>query len=447
MKKLYLFLLSSLAVILFAVGIFSLVQMGFSAEPDREDRAAMPEFSFSALLDGSYTAGLENYYADRFPFRDFFLSANRLMNKFYYFSPGKNILAIDYQGGAEQGGTSLADPVQSENTEDTPLQQNKPPVHQDKPPVEQPNEKDVTSVGTIIINGNRAMDIPTAVNENIVLYGETVNRIADAVGDDVRVFSLVTPNSGQFYSPTSYHTGLHDQEAMIQLCYGAMNDRVTTVDAYSVLEEHAEEYLFFRTDHHWTQKGAYYAYMAFCEAAGFTAPDLAEYAAGNYEDFVGSMFNYTSGYPQSKALKEEPDTLTYYLPLAQTYAAYYADTALVNGVKIPVVDTNLSESVGNKYLCFICGDTPVCVIESDAEGGVCMVLKESYGNAFVPFLTSHYSKIICIDPREFSGEGEPVMDLAAFAAEQGVDDLLILNYPFMISNSSYIANLNSLLAD
>ena len=123
------------------------------------------------------------------------------------------------------------------------------------------------------------------------------------------------------------------------------------------------------------------------------------------------MYTFTKGYPQSQTLYDNPDTLTYYLPIYETHAKYYADSTLQNGVPVSVVYTQLPESTSNKYLCYIGGDTPVCVIESAAEGGACIVLKESYGNAFVPFLTSHYSKIIVIDPREFNRDGKPSMDL------------------------------------
>lgn len=437
MKKLYVILMSSLMVVMLTLGVWTFVQMGSPALDTKEDRADAPEFSMSALADGSYTARLETYYADTFPFRDFFLNANRFLNRFYYFSPVENILSIDYYGGAEQGGASLPqNDVQSGESTTNPTE---------KPPVEQPAEEEVTSVGTIIIHGNRAMDIPTAENDAIVRYGETVSKIADAMGDSIRVFSLVTPNSGEFYSPRSYHTGLHDQKAMIDLCYSSMTEKVTTVDAYSVIKEHADEYLFFRTDHHWTQKGAYYAYTAFCEAAGFVPPKLESYETGSYDSFVGSMFNYTSGYPQSEALQNEPDYLQYYLPQVQTKTAYYMDSGLQNGIKIDLVDTNLSPEIENKYLCYISGDTPICVIESESTGGTCLVLKESYGNAFVPFLTQHYAKIITVDPREFSGAGEPTMDLPAFAAEQDVDDVLVLNYPFMMSNNAYIGYLETLI--
>ena len=56
-----------------------------------------------------------------------------------------------------------------------------------------------------------------------------------------------------------------------------------------------------------------------------------------------------------------------------------------------------------------------------------------------------YSKIIVIDPREFNQSGKPSLDLAALAASQGVDDLLVINYPFMISSGTYVSYLNRLV--
>ena len=241
------------------------------------------------------------------------------------------------------------------------------------------------------------------------------------------------------------HQGLNSQKDMIDYCYSQMNGSIITVDAYSKLRAHTDEYIFFRTDHHWTQLGAYYAYTAFCEAAGFEAVPLDEFETGCYDRFVGSMYNFTANYPQSQTLLDNPDYLEYYLPIATTHAKYYADTNLENGVPVSVVYQHLDASVSNKYQCFIGGDTPVCVIESDVEGPVCLMLKESYGNAFAPFLTSHYSKIIVVDPREFNRDGKPSLDLTQFAKEQGVDDLLVINYPYMINNSYYIAWLGRLV--
>ena len=324
--------------------------------------------------------------------------------------------------------------------EDTPQQ----PEEQTPPELDEPAEEDATWAGNVIVVGTRAMEIPSANEQIIESYADAVGRLADAMGSGVRTISLVTPNGGEFYSPQSMHTGIHSQKAMIEHCYASMDAGIVTVDAYSGLREHADEYIYFRTDHHWTQLGAYYAYQKFCEAAGFEAVALDRFQTGVYENFVGSMYTFTKGYPQSETLYNNPDTLTYYLPIYETHAKYYADASLQNGVAVSVVYTQLPESTTNKYLCYIGGDTPVCVIESAAEGGTCIVLKESYGNAFVPFLTSHYSKIIVIDPREFNRDGKPSLDLASFAAEQGIDDLIVINYPYMINSKAFIRYLNAL---
>lgn len=468
MKKLYNVLLCTALALLLVIGVWSLFGNGETVSAvDGKTLAEKPEFTFASLFDGSYLPALERSYSDHFPMRDMLLEVGKTMNRFYYYSGSDEnaVLIIGGSTGAEQGGERLdtaltpqvtpsEQPPASDETpekkpddtpaepapEDTPQQ----PEEQTPPELDEPAEEDATWAGNVIVVGTRAMEIPSANEQIIESYADAVGRLADAMGSGVRTISLVTPNGGEFYSPQSMHTGIHSQKAMIEHCYASMDAGIVTVDAYSGLREHADEYIYFRTDHHWTQLGAYYAYQKFCEAAGFEAVALDRFQTGVYENFVGSMYTFTKGYPQSETLYNNPDTLTYYLPIYETHAKYYADASLQNGVAVSVVYTQLPESTTNKYLCYIGGDTPVCVIESAAEGGTCIVLKESYGNAFVPFLTSHYSKIIVIDPREFNRDGKPSLDLASFAAEQGIDDLIVINYPYMINNTSYIAWLDRL---
>ena len=331
--------------------------------------------------------------------------------------------------------TDPAEPAGEEPTEPQP---------EADPEIDTPDESDASYAGSVVVVGDRAMEIPTRLDDIITSYAAAVGNLAKALGPDVRTISLVTPNGGEFYSPESLHTGEHSQKDMIDFCYGQMDSGIVTVDAYAKLRAHTDEYIYFRTDHHWTQLGAYYAYTAFCEAAGFDAVPLEQFQTGRYDTFLGSMYTFTKGYPQSDVLKQHPDYLDYYLPIADTHARYYADGSLENGTPVSVVYTQLDESVSNKYLCFIGGDTPVCIVESDVQGPTCIVLKESYGNAFVPFLTSHYGRIIVIDPREFNQEGKPTLDLAAFAADQGVDDLIVINYPYMINSKAFVRYLNAL---
>lgn len=476
MKKLYIVLLSVLVLAAAAVGIVSLADVD-ATESKTENRklAAKPDFSWATLLDGSYLSQLETYYSDTFPGRELLLKANQKLNGFYHFGGGQeNLLVLDYQGGAEHGGQALepipeqtkpelpedAQPtVEPVNPDEVPVENELPedPVQPDVPteeePVEEEPEEDntenleYTSAGSVIIVGDRAMDIPYATDSIVISYADAVGNLQTALGEEVRVISLLTPNAAQFYSPKDMHTGVSDQKAMIELCYGSMDDAIVTVDAFSKLKEHKDEYIYFRTDHHWTQLGAYYAYTAYCEALGWEAVPLEDFETGQYTGFLGSMYGWTSQYPQSDVLKNNPDVLTYYLPVVETSASYYADADLENSTAYPVsvVFRGITEDQSNKYLCFLGGDHPAAVVETAVDGPVCMVLKESYGNAFVPFLTSHYSKIIVIDPREFNRSGKPSLNLAELAAQQGVDDLLVINYPFMVSSEPYVSYLNHLV--
>ena len=268
MKKIYTVMLSLLVAIAALVGLWSLVDKD-ATESQSENRrlASKPKFSIAALLDGSYTAELENYYSDTFPGREALLKANSVLNKFYIFSGKDNhMLVIDFTNDVGEGGQALdplPPPAEEENAEQEQVSEIvEEEQTQPEPEVEEPDydSMEVTNAGSIIILGNRAMDIPTATDSIIVSYAEAVNNIHDAIGHDVRVLPLIAPNSGQFYSPTDMHTGVHDQKAMIELCYENMDDEVLTVDAYSALEKNRKQELYFRTDHHWTALGAYYAY-------------------------------------------------------------------------------------------------------------------------------------------------------------------------------------------
>ena len=478
MKKLYTAMLLVLLAAMLSVGVYSLADYDATGSVSEKREFVKPEFSVKALLDGTYIPALEQYYSDTFPGRESLLKANRTLNKFYYYSGSgeDSVLILNQKDSAAQGGESL-DAVQKANSQtpqepQTPAQpettpdpqpdtapepadqtdstqtpepaEEQPEQPEADPALDTPEESDASYAGSVVVVGDRAMEIPTRLDDLITAYAGAVGNLASAMGPDVRTISLITPNGGEFYSPESLHTGEHSQKDMIDFCYSQMNDKIVTVDAYSRLRSHTDEYIYFRTDHHWTQLGAYYAYTAFCEAAGFEAIPLDSFQTGRYDTFLGSMYGFTQGYPQSEVLKQHPDYLEYYLPIADTHARYYANGDLENGTPVSVVYTELDASVSNKYLCFIGGDTPICIVESDVPGPTCIVLKESYGNAFVPFLTSHYGRTIVIDPREFNRDGKPSLDLAEFAADQGVDDLIVINYPYMINSKAFIRYLNAL---
>ena len=377
MKKIYTALLLVLLTAMFSVGVYSLADYDATGSASEKREFIKPEFSVKALLDGTYIPALERYYSDTFPGRESLLKANRTLNKFYYYSGSgeDSVLILNQSDSAAQGGESLdavqkangqspqpeqptsaqpettteapAEPVQvptdtagAPQTPEMPEQpEEQPEQPETDPELDTPEESDASYAGSVVVVGDRAMEIPTRLDDLITSYAGAVGNLAAAMGPDVRTISLITPNGGEFYSPESLHTGEHSQKDMIDFCYSQMDDKIITVDAYSKLRSHTDEYIYFRTDHHWTQLGAYYAYTAFCEAAGFDAVPLDQFQTGRYDIFLGSMYGFTEGYPQSEVLKQNPDYLEYYLPIADTHARYYADGNLESGTPVSVVYT------------------------------------------------------------------------------------------------------------
>ena len=282
----------------------------------------------------------------------------------------------------------------------------------------------------------------SAVNTKIKRYAQAVNGLANLMGSGVKTWSMPVPNAAEFYAGSSWNTGHYSQKAMFQTLQENLASNVTYVDAYSEIAKHTDEYIYFRTDHHWTHLGAYYAYTALGKAAGFTAPARTEFATGQWENFVGSMYTYIANYPQAAVLKENPDTVHYWKPNADCTTYYYSDTKLSDGVLMGTI-CKIREEVENKYLTFMGGDHPVTIVTTDTEGPCIMVIKESYGNALISWLTNNYSKIILIDPREYFDKRSDI-DLKAFAESQGVNELLVINYPMMLNSDNYIALLEKL---
>ncbi len=311
-------------------------------------------------------------------------------------------------------------------------------------PTEALPEPKVEALGQMLLVGDRALELPDPDYEVIGKYASVLTELAGAL-PDCRVYSLLVPNAAGLYAPEDYCKGDASQKKMIDYAYYRMGESVHTVDAYSRLLEHKEEELYFRTDHHWTHLGSYYAYEAFCEEAGWEAAPLSSFEQGKYESFLGSMYGFLSAYPQREILRENPDSLVYYIPSVENRASYYENGSLSYAGSIQTIYP-VPESVSNKYLCFLGGDHPVTIIETDLENGpVCLLIKESYGNAFSTWLTGHYSKIVCVDPREFNRDGKPSLDLIAFAQRLEIDDCIVLNYPLMLNSGAYTAWLQRLV--
>lgn len=441
MKRIYSVLCGFLLLFTLLVGLISTFDKDATySESEKRQLKAKPKLSISGLLDGSYYTKYREYYADTFPNRETLMNANTTLNGFYYFgglsSDDSASLVIDFNANAAQQGEALKTTEYPHSKEDTQAETD--PVQKQTEPLAAAEQ-----LGSVVLIGNSAFDVPHADNDQIVKYAQAVTAIADLLGSDVKTFSMPVPNSSEFYTHKEYHTGKTSQKAMFQLVKDNLGTNVTFVDAYTPISQHTSEYIYFRTDHHWTHLGAYYAYTALCESAGFTPVNRDDFATGQWENFVGSLYTYVANFPQGKVLKENPDTVHYWKPSANITTTCYNSTSLTGGYAMGTI-CRVGEDVDNKYLTFMGGDHPIAVVETDTTGPCILVIKESYGNALISWLTNHYSKIVLIDPRQYYGKNSDI-DLAAFAQEQGVDQCLVINYPMMLNSDGYTGLLEKLV--
>ncbi len=268
-------------------------------------------------------------------------------------------------------------------------------------------------------------------------YAGAVSRAANALKGQARVFDIVVPTSMDITlsDKVRRRIGSDDQKKAIETIYAAVSPGVVTVDTFDALRAHRREYIYFRTDHHWTALGAYYAYREFAAAADLRAAELDEFTERRFDNFVGAFY-YDSG--KNKALEKNPDTVYAYEPKSTNDMEYTDKSGKV--IKWNIITDVSKWSRGSLYNTFIGGDNPYCHITNPGvtDGSSCVVIKESFGNAFVPFLLANYGEIHVIDYRYWKGT------LTSFVQSRGVQDVIYLNNTSATRNLPLVKSLDSI---
>ena len=204
-------------------------------------------------------------------------------------------------------------------------------------------------------------------------------------------------------APNASQTGLLDQAQ--SAVSGA-----TWADLYSPLWEHKDEDIFYRTDHHWTSLGAYYGYTALMEAMGVTPEPLGE-AVTVSEDFNGTL------YSSSGVHWLTPDTM-------ERYVDGEGITVTVNdGMSLSTHGLYVEENLAgkDKYTYFMGGNNPLYIIRNPnaATDETLLVVRDSYSDSLIPFLTQYYSEIHVIDLRYYR------VPVAAYAESMEADAIFV----------------------
>ena len=250
-----------------------------------------------------------------------------------------------------------------------------------------------TENGGVYIGDNRLflkLDPPDEAKVSDNLEG-----IRDFAGQyDLPIYLMVVPTASEIqrdWLPAD--APVWDQQAFIESCYAALEDTVIPVDVYDTLAAHKEEALYYRTDHHWTTLGAYYAYLEAAEAMG-----LADAAGRTYTTEQVSDSFYGTLYSKVGYRHVDPDTIELYHP---------------EGGDSPVELTRMEDEGAvyeslyfrdklaerDQYQVFLGGVSPMTTIETGKEGKRLLVFKDSYADSLTPFLVEDYASITTIDLR------------------------------------------------
>ena len=181
---------------------------------------------------------------------------------------------------------------------------------------------------------------------------------------------------------------------------------VDTVNVWSTLAAHSGENIYYRTDHHWTSLGAYYAY---CAWRGIE-PNVDEWTQEVLcDDFYGTTWNKV---PLPTVPAEEITAWYKHINRSVSYNNGQYETDSIYEWKY------LSGS--DQYAVFLNSNQAQTVIEGSGKSGKLLLIKDSYGNTFSQFPVEDYAEVHVLDLRFFKG------DVTEYAKENGITDTLVL---------------------
>ena len=329
-------------IILFFAFIFGLFIINIMV-PDKkfsqnENRflAEMPEISLDSWMNESYMRDLDSYISDQFTGRESWIIAKNAVDRVTGKTEIAGVITLDEQM------------------------------------VEVWKEYDQASI-------HRNLEF---INE----FGEKYN--------DKNISFILSPTvQGVWMDELPDSAGLINQEIFINDCYERLGN-LNTLDIFTSLFKHKEEYIFYRTDHHWTTLGAYYAYDIYCESA-----DIDKYNLNSFEnklvsdEFLGTLFSKTL----DKNIKtdeiyyyilknEEPEVSVEIIGKDETHQGLYFEEFLEEK---------------DKYSSFLGSNEAIVNIKSNinSNGKSLLVIKDSYAHSMIPFLSKHYENITMVDLR------------------------------------------------
>ena len=340
-----------LAVVVFCLANWIAKDREFS---DTENRslAQRPAFSVAALADGSFFSEIDSWYNDQFMARDSWISMH--------------LWEIRRLGAKESG--------------------------------------------SVYLGRDRLFSVPETPDEAAAMRTvEAVNAFAEKHPELAMRLMLVPGASAILKDDLPKHAPVRDQLQDIRMVRDQLSGSIVYLEAGDVLAAHADEEIYYRTDHHWTSLGAYRVYEANAALMDLTPASFDVYTVT--EDFEGTLSSRSG----SHALRDSVEVYG----LKDSDLKYYVTYGEDSGKVCSIYKKDALEAK-DKYTVFFGGNHDKVEIRTTANNGKSLLLfKDSYANCFVQFLLPGYERIIMIDPRYYYGTLDSILNA-------GVTDVLFL---------------------
>lgn len=274
-------------------------------------------------------------------------------------------------------------------------------------------------------DGQLLEDIAVPDNE---LFTDNINAVksfADTYPDIPTTVMLIPDAACILSDSLPAFATVEDQRQMFSMVERGLGDSVNWVDAYSALNKHKTEKLYYKTDHHWTTQGAFYVFQEAAAGLGIDGDVSDNYVSYTVTDSFNGVLASKSGVGL-----DEKEQIDIYVPTEGD------DDVIVNYVDEAKKRTSLYDSskleTRDKYGVFFGGNTSVMDIRTVSTSQKrLLVVKDSFADCFIPFLTPYYREIVVVDPRYYSGTMTEIMDTYR------ITDILILysGNTFMTDNN------------
>lgn len=254
-------------------------------------------------------------------------------------------------------------------------------------------------------NGQLLEDIAVPDDEQLEANTNAVTNFAQTYSNIPTTVMLVPDAACILSSRLPAFATVEDQRQMFGMVERNLGDAVNWVDTVSIMNKHKTEKLYYKTDHHWTTQGAFFVFKEAAPLFGIEGDVSDDYVSYTVTDSFNGVLASKSGVGL-----DEKEKIDIYAPTDGD------DDVIVNYVNETKKTTSLYDSskleTRDKYGVFLGGNTSVIDIKTVSTSKKrLLVVKDSFADCFIPFLTPHYREIVVVDPRYYTGTMKEIMDI------------------------------------